>query len=214
MKKSGRYKTSHLPEDQYEPGSRGLILRNLLGIKSKRKMDQLEMLALRQAEEKILHIYDEKHRFTAADIQKIHKMWLGDIYNWAGSYRQVNLSKGDFPFAPAGQVSRLMAEFEKRVLTKYTPCKSASHKQLIQAIAETHVEFVLIHPFREGNGRIARLLATLMGLQAGLPLLDFSIIQGEKRKRYFAAVQSGLDRDYGLMQGIFEEVIKRTLSCR
>lgn len=214
MKKSGRYKTSHLPEDQYEPGSRGLVLRNLLSVKSKREMDQLETLALRQAEEKILHIYDERHRFTAVDIQKIHKIWLGDIYDWAGNYRQVNLAKGDFPFAPAGQVPQLMTEFEKKVLAKYTPCKSISHEKLVRAIAETHVEFLLIHPFREGNGRIARLLATLMGLQADLPLLDFSVIRGEKRKRYFAAVQAGLGRDYGPMEKIFEEVIKRTLSCR
>ena len=39
--------------------------------------------------------------------------------------------------------------------------------------AAVHAEPILIHPFREGNGRCARLLATLMGLQAGLPALDF-----------------------------------------
>jgi cell filamentation protein len=177
-------------------------------------MDQLEAIALRQAEEKTLHIYDEKHRFTATDVQKTHKLWLGDIYDWAGSYRQVNLSKGDFPFAPAGQVPRLMADFEKRILKKCTPCNFTIRGRLIEAIAETHVEFVLIHPFREGNGRIARLLATLMGLQAGLPLLDFSGIRGGEIKRYFAAVQAGLSRDYGPMQKIFREVIKQTLSSR
>ena len=105
----------------------------------------------------------------------MHKMWLGDIYDWAGSYRQVNLSKGDFPSASALQLSRLMTEFEKGMLEKYTPSKFASQRQLVEAIAETHVEFVLIHPFREGNGRLARFLATLMGLQAGLPLLILAL---------------------------------------
>ena len=42
MTNKGRYKTSHLVEDQYEPGSRKRVLRNLLGIKSKREIDRLE----------------------------------------------------------------------------------------------------------------------------------------------------------------------------
>jgi len=41
---------------------------------------------------------------------------------------------------------------------------------------------------REGNGRLARLLATLMALQAGLPLLDFSGFEQERQKEYFTAV--------------------------
>jgi hypothetical protein len=65
--------------------------------------------------------------------------------------------------------------------------------------------------FREGNGRIARLLALLMGLQAGLPPLDFSVIDGEKRESYFAAVRDGMDRNYAPMAAIFAEVIRRSL---
>lgn len=214
MKKSGRYQTAHLVEDQYEPRSRRLVLKNRLGIKKKQEMDQAEAIALHQVEEKILRIYNEEHQFTATDIRKIHKMWLGCIYDWAGDYRQVNLSKGDFPFAPAGQVPRLMQEFEKKLLKKYTPCKYVVQAQVARAIAETHVELVLIHPFREGNGRMARLLATLMGLQAGLPPLDFSLIRGRKRDQYFKAVQAGLDRNYLPMSRIFEEVIKKTLLNR
>ena len=52
-----------------------------------------------------------------------------------------------------------------------------------------HVELVLIHPFREGNGRLARLLAMLMGLQAGLPMLVFDEMEGVLREKYFAAVR-------------------------
>lgn len=76
------------------------------------------------------------------------------------------------------------------------------------------MEMVLIHPFREGNGRIARLLSVLMALQAGLPPLDFSDLQGEKREEYFAAVRAGMDRDYQPMEKIFAEIIDRTMkSC-
>jgi cell filamentation protein len=74
------------------------------------------------------------------------------------------------------------------------------------------VELVLIHPFREGNGRLARILSTLMALQAGLPLLDFSLITGERKETYFAAVQAGLDKNYKPMEQLFTEIIERSLA--
>lgn len=46
---------------------------------------------------------------------------------------------------------------------------------------------VLVHPFRDGNGRISRLLAILMALQAGLPILNFEHIEGKGRNTYFMA---------------------------
>ena len=81
-------------------------------------------------------------------------------------------------------------------------------------LAEVHAELVLIHPFREGNGRIARTLATLMALQAGLPPLDFSPIHGKKRQRYFTAVRAGLERNYKPMEEIFRWVLQKSLSGR
>jgi len=79
-------------------------------------------------------------------------------------------------------------------------------------LAEVHVELILIHPFREGNGRIARLLSMLMGLQAGLPPLDFTEIQRIKRDEYFAAVQTGMDRNYQPMEAIFRRVVESTIA--
>ena len=74
----------------------------------------------------------------------------------------------------ARHVPTLMVEFEKNQLRQYTPCLFTNQGKIIHAIIEVHTELVLIHPFREGNGRLARMIAVLMGLQAGLPPLDFS----------------------------------------
>jgi cell filamentation protein len=210
MKKGGHYDASGLIEAQFEPGSRGRVLRNLLGIRSKREMDQVEAQEQLHTLEELVRIYDQTHRFTAADVRRIHKMWLEPIYAWAGKYRQVNLSKGDFPFAAANQIPRLMMEFEKGPLREYTPCRFTGMSEIARAIAVVHAELLLIHPFREGNGRVARLLAVLMALQAGLPPLDFGNIKGRKRQEYFRAVQAGLDRDYKPMEKVFSAVIRRT----
>jgi cell filamentation protein len=210
MKKDGHYDSSGLIEAQFEPGSRGRVLRNLLGIKSKREMDQVEAQEQLRTLEELVGIYDQTHRFTAADVRRIHKMWLEPIYAWAGKYRRVNLSKGDFPFAAANQIPRLMMEFEKGPLREYTPCRFTRMSEIARAIAVVHAELLLIHPFREGNGRVARVLAVLMALQAGLPPLDFGNIKGRKRQEYFRAVQAGLDRDYKPMERVFSAVIRRT----
>ena len=211
MKRGGRYDTSHLPEDQYEPGSRGLVLRNLLGIRSKQEMDRIETEALRKVEDELLRTYGQKHRFMASDMCSMHRLWLGKMYEWAGNYRQVNISKGDFSFAFAAQIPKLMKELEEGPLRRQTPCVFGSRERIVQALAEVHVEFLLIHPFREGNGRLARLLATLMALQAGLPPLDFRSIKGKGKQEYFTAVRAGMVRNYKPMEKVFSAVLRRTL---
>ena len=121
MTEPSRYDVSGLIEAQYQPGSRGRVLRNLLGITSKREMDEAEAREQKRALEKILSVYTSDHRFKAEDICRMHKIWLGVIYQWAGRYRQVNLSKGAFPFAVAGRIPDLMVDFEKGPLRLIHP---------------------------------------------------------------------------------------------
>ncbi len=213
MTPDGRYDVSGLPEAQFEPGSGDHVLKNRLGITSKQAMDDTEAKALERATDRFIATFDATHRFTAADVCEIHRVWLGDIYEWAGRYRQVNVSKGAVPFAAAARVPALMMEFEQGPLRRDTPCTFTNKADVVRALAEVHTELVLVHPFREGNGRVARLLSTLMALQAGLPLLDFRAIVGEKKDAYFSAVQAGLDRNYEPMGRIFAEIIERSVAA-
>lgn len=209
-----RYATSHLPEDQYEPGSNGTVLRNLLGIKTREALEHVEEERFERLMEESAARFDRDHRFTAQDIAWLHRFWLEGVFSWAGAFRTVNISKGGFLFASAAHLPELMRQFDNDQLARLTPCRFENIEDVVAALAEVHVELVLIHPFREGNGRISRLLSVLMALQAGLPPLDFSELQGVKREGYFAAVQAGMDRNYQPMARIFSEVIKRTLaSC-
>jgi cell filamentation protein len=211
MKKPDRYDTSSLTEDQYEPGSRGRVLKNLLGIKGKREISRIETRELLNATKVLIETIDQDHKFTKEDICYMHRRWMGTIYEWAGRYRQVVMSKGGFTFASPAYISNLMAEFEQDVLFKYTPCRFTLREDLLHALAVVHVEFLLIHPFREGNGRLARLLSDITALQAGLPLLDFSDIKGNEKEKYFAAVRAGIDRNYLPMMQVFSDVVSLTL---
>ena len=214
MKKSLRYRTSHLLEDQFEMGSHGRVLKNKLGITCARVMAKREKEAQLQVLDKLTDIYQRDHRVTSADICFIHKIWLGDIYEWAGRYRQVKMDKDGFPFAYPEQIPKLMTEFEEGSLRQFTPCLFESREEVIKALAVVHTELVLIHPFREGNGRVARMLAILMALQAGLPPLDFSALTGKKKEEYIEAIHAGFQGNYKSMEKIFESVIRKTLRAR
>lgn len=210
MKKSQRYNTTHLIEDQHEPGSRGRVLRNLLHITRKREMDLIEAEQYALVLPKLMGMYSREHRFSSEDVCTIHREWLGSVYDWAGQFRNVNITKGDFTFAMARNLPQLMKNFENDLLKRYTPCIFTSDDEIVTALAVVHAEMMLIHPFREGNGRAGRLLSVLMALQAGLKGLDFSGIRGRKRHEYFSAVQAGIGQDYEPMKKVFRSVLSRT----
>ena len=185
--------------------------RNLAGIRSVREMARWESEALLAATDRLIDETAVEQRFTAEDVCRVHRLWLGKIYPWAGEYRQVNMEKDGFPFAAATQVPRLMHELERGPLQQFTPCRLETADEQAHALGVVHAELILVHPFREGNGRCARLLATLMALQAELPALDFGGIRGNEKRRYIAAIQAAMGRDYAPIAGIFRAVIARTL---
>ncbi len=134
MKDSNRYKTSHLLEDQFEPGSGKKVLKNLRHLTAKSAIDEAETETQLLALNKFAANYGQDHCFTAKDICQMHKTWLGSIYGWAGQYRSVNISKGGFSFAAAREIPKLMNELEINVLLKYTPCRFKSLSRVAEAL--------------------------------------------------------------------------------
>ena len=147
---------------------------NKLGLQTSQDMDDLELELLQKLYEEVLIERLPMGTISCEDLKTWHRRWLGNVYGWAGQERSVNLVKEGFIFAAAAQVSRLMADFERTCLARWTPCFGMHEDTLVEAISMTHVEFILIHPFREGNGRLSRLLADVMAVQAGHEPLDYS----------------------------------------
>lgn len=209
MSQSSKYRASGV-EAEFQPGSRRRVLRNRLGITRVRDMNEAESQALLIAQDAALDRYGPDRRFTAADVCELHRLWLGPIYDWAGQYRSLNIHKAGFQFAHAPLIPRLMAELERGVLARHTPCRPNDDGAIAAALAEVHGELILIHPFREGNGRLARLLALLMAFQAGLPPLDFSPLAGRGRRAYIAGIHAALSGNYVPLAAMFERVIARS----
>lgn len=205
-----RYDTSGNIEAQYQPGSDDQVLLNKLGIVDVEEMDQAELDALILFQDALLEEIEVDQRLAIIDISQWHRQWLGDIYEWAGQYRSVNMAKGDFVFAAAHLIPKLVAEFEEKYLSRYTPCGEMDVKSLAEALAICHIEFIIIHPYREGNGRLGRVLATVMALQAGMPPLDFALLETQK-DRYIAAIHAGHAGSYEPMTELFSEILQYSL---
>lgn len=83
-----------------------------------------------------------------------------------------------------------MARFGARLsaLTPFTP--DMDRPTLLARLAELHGELVMIHPFRDGNGRVTRLLGDLLLMQAEHPPIQMGAFNDEEiRKEYHASIR-------------------------
>lgn len=211
-----RYVTSPGIEGEYEPGSGKRVLKNLLGIRLKSEMDQVEHLAMVKAQTRYYtkNLVTKQTRFTDTLIRQMHRDWLGSIYEWAGRYRTVDMEKGGFRWPPAYLVEHNMTGFTDDTLAEHTPCRGTALHDVCRSIAKVHADLLLIHPFREGNGRVARWLADLMAAQAGYPPPLYRFVgKGSKaeKARYLSAVIAGYAEDYDHLADFFEECVSLRL---
>lgn len=95
-------------------------------------------------------------------LQEIHRYLFGEIYDFAGQLRTVNLAKGNLRFAPLMYLSAALDNIDKMPQSTY------------DEIIEKYVEMNIAHPFREGNGRSTRIWLDLM-LKKGIgQVVDWS----------------------------------------
>jgi cell filamentation protein len=174
-------------------------------------MDLAEANALATMEAWSLSRLETDFQFTAAYVVHLHRQWLGRIYSFAGEYRVDNVSKGGHMFCAAAYIPQQMAELDQRILKTHTPCEAMDAARLAKALAAVHAELLAIHPFREGNGRLARWVASLMALQAGFPTLEWSVEQSEPgRTEYFSDLRKGYGLDLTALETRFGEILRRS----
>lgn len=188
-----------IPEGQAE------ILPNKLGLQKPEEIDIAEFEGFLEAEILLTERLSSKTKFDAKYILKIHKLALSHLYTFAGRYRNVNLSKGGFHFSSALYLPQSMQAFEDEILSQL-PSVYTDQEKLIKDVATVHAELLFIHPFREGNGRAARILANLMVRKAGYEPLDFGKIKGEVFDQYIVAVQQAALKNYEPMTEIIRMI--------
>ena len=179
------------------------VLKNKLNIKNQTELENAEraitsLKASQASLERIEGGFDFEH------LKKIHKFLFGEIYDWAGNVRTVNISKGS-RFCSAEYIEPQINElFEKLKEEDYLRC-CKSKEELGKRLAYYLGEINVIHPFREGNGRTQRMFIEHLAYSAGY-LLDFMKISSEDMLE--ASVRAFVC-DYGLMEIIITNALEK-----
>ena len=179
-----------------------MILSNKLGI-----TNQIE---LAKTEEKISK-QKAKQLFDSGDINKvvvgqftglafIHAYLFGDIYDFAGKVRDVNIAKGNFRFAPVMYLETSLKHID------------AMPQGTFDQILEKYVEMNVAHPFREGNGRATRIWLDLILKKELLQVVDWNLVDKEE---YLSAMQRSPVKDLEiktlLKAALTDQIHDRTL---
>lgn len=197
--KSSKYQTSKNEQEN---------LPNLQNLTNKEAIAIEESRGVLRAESRLLDELTDNTSFDIKYIKRIHKLMFEKLYPFAGKFRTVNISKNGFVFPAAQFLEQSMESFEKEVLLQL-PHEYDNKQMLIKDIAKVHAELLFIHPFREGNGRAARILANLMAYKQGYKSLNFGKLTGKEYEKYVIAVQQAANMNYKAM----EEVISFVFDC-
>ncbi len=193
------YSIDTLQSDCYE-GTSCLI--NKFDIKDEVILKELETtITLNKITE-----YSLNPLFYSFDVQhykSIHRYLFGDIYDWAGEYRTVDMSKKGTNFAKAESVEKLMSNCFKRLNDKNL-FQGLKFDDSVDEFVDFYCVTNMIHPFREGNGRTQRLFLTQLINKNGYDI-DFSEIDTDELM--IATIQSANGIiDY--LKDIFKYAIK------
>ena len=117
---------------------------------------------------------------TFESLAKIHKYLFDEIYDFAGEVRKVNISKGNFRFAPLMYLDAALQSIDKMPQSTF------------DEIVEKYVEMNIAHPFREGNGRATRIWLDLILKKEIGKVVDWSKVDKED---YLLAMERSPIRD-------------------
>lgn len=139
--------------------------------------------------------------FTVEWSLKVHREMLGKVWLWAGRVRTVELNLG----SPAWRIQPDLHD-----LFENLRCWETSDMSLVEQAATLHYSAVRIHPFENGNGRWARLLANIWLKQHGSPVTRWpeegiTANTSSVRQRYIQALKAADQCDMSLLIGLHGE---------
>ena len=179
-----------------------MVLQNKLGITNSVELAKEEE---RISKKKALDLFDttvlEKYPVGSfAQLTAIHKYLFEDIYDFAGKVRTVNMAKGNFRFASVMYLQVALESIENMPQSTF------------DEIIEKYVEMNVAHPFREGNGRSARIWLDQILKQELHLVVDWSLVDKDD---YLLAMERSPVKDveikYLLKSALTDRIDDRTI---
>jgi len=177
-------------------GETAFVLEEGLTISGKPLKDHEEVVGHARAIDLVYDIIRKKSDLTENDLFDLHKAIqterIFDVYKPVGAWKvepnSTVIVSGNtqaiFEFAAPKDVPELMQSW-LALFQKICKENVANKEAALSAYVCLHVSFVGIHPFWDGNGRIARLIANVPVIRAGYPPI---IIPKERRQEYIESL--------------------------
>ncbi|WP_020586894.1 Fic family protein [Desulfobacter curvatus] len=178
-------------------GETAFVLEEGLTISGKPLKDHEEVVGHARAIALIYGLLEQETPLTQEALFNLHKAVqthvVLDVYKPVGNWKKepnstvgvVDEKQVVFEYAAPQDVPPLMKQWFKLYNELMASAVPGDNEKALQAYVALHVSFVRIHPFFDGNGRMARLVANLPVLKAGLPPI---IVPKEQRKAYIDAL--------------------------
>ena len=202
------YHSNAIEGNQLNIGETQMVVQQGLTLTGKSLKDQAEARNLSQAMDYLEDIASDSNRpITELDIRQIHKFVLDGISEEAGRYRQVPVKISGSSFIPTDPES---ISPEMQALGNWLTGinQQQNYSKGLTLAAAAHTWFVTIHPFMDGNGRVARLLMNLLLIQCGYPI---AVITKEDRMRYYDALEESQSSDLTPFLSLLHECIEESM---
>ena len=176
------------------------MLENKLGLTSSAELARMEEQLSKKKAVLLFEkgILDSLPAGKFSTLQAIHRYLFEDIYEFAGEIRKVNMTKGNFRFAPLMYLDAALENIDKMPQSDF------------DEIIEKYVEMNIAHPFREGNGRSTRIWLDHILKQEIGKVIDWSKVDKED---YLLAMERSPVKDieikYLLKNALTDEVDSR-----
>jgi len=196
------YSSNALEGNSLTESETKVVLEDGITIGGKPLRDHYEAIGHAQAYDFLYKLIKDK-KITQSVIKKLHKLFYEKIdKDNAGKYRKVRaiITGSKYPLPAPKDIPVLIKKFVDKINSLY------KKKHPVELAAIAHKEFVFIHPFVDGNGRVARLLMNLILLQHGY---NIAIIPPVVRAQYIQTLEKARKDDSGFMK-LIANMVKET----
>lgn len=174
--------------------------------------DVLSTIDLNEAYDYMLDLASHKQPLTQTAIRDLNRLALAKTHpEWGGEYRTLEVHPAKTDFNPYSEPFDIRPEMDELIEWSKTARKKLHP---VQYAADLHYKFVTIHPFRDGNGRTARLLMSLALAESGYPVVNIMPDKESREKYMEVLLESQKENDPTKFEDLVGDYTKRTLEKR
>ncbi len=184
---------------------------NLLGLLDAEAINEQEAKGIASAEVYLYTAHNLEEPITISLLLKLHQIAFAHLYEWAGKWRKVQVVFGNITPPTSKNVLNLMYHFLDNLNFKIGIIQTEA--DLVDTLAYTHYQFIYIHPFMNGNGRMSRMLTNLVALKKGYAPVLLGHRRGINRPLYISAMRAADDGNMEPLKKLIREDLQRLESA-